>query len=1029
MTTPMPEASGGLLSNLLGGITGGIGALAGANPLQSSVDQLTNAVNRLTNTMSTLNMGSASGSQFNAGTSTAGGFPGVINPFRPQAASGGGFAGGGPGGYGNVRPPMPFGRIGAGIAGTGLLGSAFANFGQQQMPFQIGLNAMASMSMMGTGLNMNQYGGFASMIGNQVVNPISSSPMDALQLAQQLQFMAGTPRIMGSALGRAGFGAAAAFGMTNPTLSGAMSGNLAQQIYNPMLSMRMRMLGYTMTPRVMGSGMPQSMGNVVTSLLQGWYGANRVNPSQLYRTLSFGGKGFANLQYLGLNPQQMAPLMEGFNRLFNAGYDPQQASNLFSQAASSNPNVARQAQATLRNAGVTSVTSDIQKLRNNQSQLTQRSVNTAAGFNAALTASTDSLQKFNQVLNSILQNTGLSGPLGAVGATLGTLMGTNHGNILNGVGGLGLLALAGRGAGLGRLGLGLAGAGARGVGALGRLGLGGLGPLAEAAGGFGPLGMIAAPAAAGAGLAWWLNKNYSPQLTPYDRQLINSGLRPGMPGWGNVNRLPGTTSGMSGGATSAPQPTTSQSGSGRQAIGGGISGAAFKAVTAAESQLGVPYVWGGEQPGVGFDCSGLVQWAYKQAGINLPRTSQQQWAALRKRAVPTNQAQEGDLVFMAGSDGTPNNPGHVGMMINKNSLIEAPFTGQDVKIIGYDPRQWSHAARPTGRGSLGNAGVSSGLPGNNTGASSSPGLFGNKGMGMGVGNYGSVNEIDLISSTGGFMGGGAGGAFSAGSLGGLQFSNPSALGTGKTTGTAGPMGSGSKQISAEKAFAMQLLKARGWSSQFGALNSIIMAESSWRWNAANPSGAYGIPQALPGSKMAAAGSDWRTNPDTQLRWMIDMYIPQRYGNPANAWAFHQRMGWYGAGGWNLPPGFKMVGERGPELMFSGGGSNILNNAQSMALIKAATSQPQQSPWKTASSQMGYSGQVITPGQPASSMGGRINLTFGANSICVTVGTGPTSGTANTTHDAQSIGNTVAKSIVSHLEHELLLSTIAQGIKG
>jgi cell wall-associated NlpC family hydrolase len=1021
MTTPAPETGSGLLSNLLGGITGGIGALAGTNPLQSSVDQLTNSVNRLSNVMSTLNLGSASGSQFNAGTNNAGGFPGVINPFRPQAGSGGGFGGGGPGGSGNVRSPMPFGRIGAGIAGAGLLGSAFAGYGQQQMPFQLGLNAMASMSMMGTGLGMNQYSGFASMIGNQVVNPISSSPMDALQLAQQLQFMAGTPRIMGSALGRAGFGAAAAFGLTNPTLSGAMSGNLAQQVYNPMLSMRMRMLGYTMTPRIMGSGMPQSVGNVVTSLLQGWYGQNKVSPSQLYRTLSFGGKGFANLQYLGLNPQQMAPLMEGFNRLFNAGYSPEAASNLFSQAASNNPNISAQAQARLRNAGVTSVTSDIQKLRNNQSQLTQRSVNTAAGFNAALTASTDSLLKFNQVLNSILQNTGLSGPLGAVGATMSSLTGTNHGNFLNGLGGLGLLALAGKGAGLG-------GMASRAGASLGLSGQGGL--FAGFSSALGPIG-------AGLGLGSFL-RGWGDTLSPRGTRagtisnsvqnnpwLRNTGtpISGGFIGWLANLFGGGTTSRVGGGATSAPQASSSQTGSGRQAIGGSISGAAFKAVTAAESQLGVPYVWGGEQPGVGFDCSGLIQWAYKQAGINLPRTSQQQWAALKRRAIPTNQAQEGDLVFMAGSDGTPNSPGHVGMMINKGSLIEAPTTGQDVKIIGYDPRQWSHAARPTGRGSLG---ISSNMPGNNTGASSSPGLFGNKGMGMGVGNYGSVNEVDLISSTGGFMGGG--GFFSAGGLGGIT---PTSSGNapGSTTGNRGPVGNGSRQISAEKAYAMALLKARGWGNQFGALNSIINAESSWRWNAANPSGAYGIPQALPGSKMAAAGSDWRTNPDTQLRWLVDMYIPQRYGNPNNAWAFHQRMGWYGAGGWNLPPGFKMVGERGPELMFTGGGSNILNNAQSMALIKAATSQPQQSPWQTVSNQMGYSGQVITPGQPSSSMGGKINLTFGANAICVTIGTGTTSGTSSTTHDAQSIGTTVAKSIVTHLEHELLLSTIAQGIKG
>ena len=73
-------------------------------------------------------------------------------------------------------------------------------------------------------------------------------------------------------------------------------------------------------------------------------------------------------------------------------------------------------------------------------------------------------------------------------------------------------------------------------------------------------------------------------------------------------------------------------------------------------------------------------------------------------------------------------------------------------------------------------------------------------------------------------------------------------------------------------------------TQFGCLNNIWTRESGWRYNAENASGAYGIPQALPGSKMASAGADWQTNPATQIKWGLG-YIKSVYGTPCNAWAF------------------------------------------------------------------------------------------------------------------------------------------------
>jgi hypothetical protein len=76
------------------------------------------------------------------------------------------------------------------------------------------------------------------------------------------------------------------------------------------------------------------------------------------------------------------------------------------------------------------------------------------------------------------------------------------------------------------------------------------------------------------------------------------------------------------------------------------------------------------------------------------------------------------------------------------------------------------------------------------------------------------------------------------------------------------------------------------STYFGCLQDIWNRESGWRYDAENASGAYGIPQALPGSKMASAGADWQTNPATQIKWGLG-YIKAIYGDPCKAWGFWQ----------------------------------------------------------------------------------------------------------------------------------------------
>ncbi|WP_245797834.1 lytic transglycosylase domain-containing protein [Mangrovactinospora gilvigrisea] len=91
-----------------------------------------------------------------------------------------------------------------------------------------------------------------------------------------------------------------------------------------------------------------------------------------------------------------------------------------------------------------------------------------------------------------------------------------------------------------------------------------------------------------------------------------------------------------------------------------------------------------------------------------------------------------------------------------------------------------------------------------------------------------------------------------------------------------------------QAIAQKIVPAGQWD----AFNAIITKESGWDVSATNPStGAYGLAQALPGSKMASAGSDWKTNPATQIKWALT-YMNERYGSPQAAWTHEQSNGWY-----------------------------------------------------------------------------------------------------------------------------------------
>jgi hypothetical protein len=117
---------------------------------------------------------------------------------------------------------------------------------------------------------------------------------------------------------------------------------------------------------------------------------------------------------------------------------------------------------------------------------------------------------------------------------------------------------------------------------------------------------------------------------------------------------------------------------------------------------------------------------------------------------------------------------------------------------------------------------------------------------------------------------------------------PVAAAAGRTAPAAGTPDPGTA-----KAIAYDMVMARGWDQgQYDCLVALWNKESGWNVYAHNrSSGAYGIPQSLPGSKMATAGADWETNPATQITWGLG-YISGRYGTPCGAWSKSQSSGWY-----------------------------------------------------------------------------------------------------------------------------------------
>jgi hypothetical protein len=117
--------------------------------------------------------------------------------------------------------------------------------------------------------------------------------------------------------------------------------------------------------------------------------------------------------------------------------------------------------------------------------------------------------------------------------------------------------------------------------------------------------------------------------------------------------------------------------------------------------------------------------------------------------------------------------------------------------------------------------------------------------------------------------------------------------SGTTTGGTTYVPAAPADPAGAEALAYNMMASFGFppAQYYSCLYDLWMRESSWNYDAENPSGAFGIPQALPGSKMATAGADWQTDPATQIKWGLG-YIQQKYGNPCNAWDFEEADGYY-----------------------------------------------------------------------------------------------------------------------------------------
>lgn len=927
----------------------GASRLLGTNGLQQAVDSLTTQVNKLTNSVNHVstafnNMsgsagrttgGSQTGNNWNA-SSNRNNYSG--NGGGARFSGGGGLGSGGNNGGGGVFSGLATrlngmpngGRAAATIGGAAAVMGGFTAYGNKYMSSNMQMNMYGAQSAVagggGTaGLNLSMRQAFTN-------NNIALSAQDAAQAAYLNQFTFGNSQFGGrvnQGFAR-GMGQSNAFAYASPTMGATAAARAAQETYSARSFYAANALGLA-SPIGQG-GVKTSMGDIAQSIYRRTFGNQQINQQQFNASVAQGGSLGVNLRYFGTQmgwsadtTQMYQNYLQGMVAAQSKGMTRMEYDNLSQKASQGDKGAINRLSET---TGLGK--SMFEHQRNLNATRLNRQEDILESLGPAFNQATDVVNKFSEALTNLLKSTGLDKAIGT-GAGWGSALSSSmsgFGGAFGAAGGLMTAArLFGRGGGMGGLGgmfrgfggFGGGGGGAAGGminatrGASGAYNITSLGNAGMAAQGGGLLARggvygLAAAAIGGAGWLGWNSANHDKGGSIGDAMRLTGvlgnplgaaamwagyGRRAYDKWWTGKNKesfwellnplghekRTTSTDGRAGGGSSANAGGGGSPANGSNANNGATAAQVLKF---AQSQLGVPYVWGGTTPGKGLDCSGLVQWAYGQAGVKLPRVSQDQ--AHEGSPVPVNQVQPGDLLFK-GDPAT-----HVAIAMGGGKLLEAPRTGLNVRIRGYSAGEFTSARRVLG--AVGN--TDSLLNGNTDNAQNTNTLNNAQARSGGnVGNIGGTSEAAVISSA-------LGSIMAALPISSKSRSAGSTSGTDQlgTPGTANG-GTGGNDKASLQAYAKSLLAKYGWSSQWNDFDALVMSESSWDVHATNKSsGAYGLPQSLPGNKMKSAGADWQTSGDTQLRWMMD-YIKERYGSPSKAWSFHQKNNWYAAGAWSI----------------------------------------------------------------------------------------------------------------------------------
>lgn len=708
--------------------------------------------------------------------------------FAPTGPQGGGSGnnGGHGGGTGGSGGGGRFGGIGNRILGRQTKGqwalNRFAyvtNWGQGKMPDQVTMNTTGYVSALQSNQSWNTlrnqafYNNFTAQnttdaaqaymtIGSQGMMPGGSS------FTSQWDYTKGTAGLLN-------------VGMSQAQVAAGQASAWQAGTYN-----NLRMMGIN----TIVNGQKQNPRQIAQQIYQR-FGLGRIKDArQMSATLDDPASGLnQSLQSWGLDPSLLAQVKNELKGMTSAQIRGGSASQYVKTAnAYDHGNSAAGSQLAKWGIGGSSYSS-LQHLAGIQRN---QDVNINDAFTSGLQDATDALGKFDQVLQSILKNTGADSVIGYAGGASSILGGalSNGMGILGGLGLSNLLkgGLGGFGGGggglLGRLG-GLFGGGGGAAGAGGAAadaGAGGLGSAVAAdgvpiittlgaggaaAGGLGVAGTAGVVAAGGAlaGFNGYMGWKYGAQpVHGWTRAAKNASIVAGMTNpisgamnmgamarrawdkihgknkeswWGLLNPFgqeqpTGQGDGNPGGATAGSANTAT----GPAAAVTGTQGAgktAAAVIAIGMKYIGTPYKWGGNSPQSGFDCSGLMQYIFKQIGVSLPRTAAQQQQA--GNSVPLNEVRAGDLMFVG-------NPAHhVVLCIGGGKCLEAPHTGATVRVRSFSPGEFSSATRILG--SVGNLGDQTNSNSNTAGSGSN--RLGTMGYGGDVGAYGSVEEVNAIA--------------------------------------------------------------------------------------------------------------------------------------------------------------------------------------------------------------------------------------------------------------------------------------------